>query len=198
MMHVGVAALLLLRHAVSGTSSIATGINSFFRSSHIVEQHRSLDISTACSAEVNDLRELDAFEVQFPVLEKEEYDQHCNNTATSISCNLRDTSLITDFQQICEEDSGGQMIQMNFSASGACVGLGLDVQFFDFPLCAGKSCDSEHFIESYEEKLKMEADLLGGECELELLVSSRGSTLLWSGPITLVIVTVSALSLLGV
>ena len=142
--------------------------------SHVRSQsfERKLDISRSCQEELSILRQSDQFKVKFPQLSESEFQDHCEVSDVEIRCDLDGTSLVDDFRTICEGTSSGKLVEMNMTASGACVGS-VQVMFYDFPLCAGKSCDEETFIESYEEKLKTESTLVGGDCNLDL--TSGGS-----------------------
>ncbi len=132
---------------------------------------RKLDISRTCQDELETLRQSDDFKVQFPTLTESEFIEHCIHTDIGIKCELNGTSLVDDFRTICN-DAGGKLVVMDVIASGACVDF-VNVTFYDFPLCAGMSCDESNFIESYEEKLKLERSLVGGDCVLDL--ASGGS-----------------------
>jgi len=128
---------------------------------------RSLDVSRSCAEELSILRKSEDFQVKFPTLTKQEYEDHCVIYPGHIVCDIRGTSLVTSYQKICEDDAGGRMVQIAMSASGECVNF-VNITFQGFPLCAGKSCNAANFIESYEAKLKTENIIMGSNCEIDL------------------------------
>ena len=132
-----------------------------------ISSSRKLDIARSCQEELSTLRQSAEFKVEFPTLSEFEFMEHCNITINEISCELYGTSLINDFRAICEDNAGGKLVLMNMTASGECVGS-MDVIFYDFPLCAGKSCDEQNLIESYEEKQRTEGELMGSNCILKM------------------------------
>jgi len=141
------------------------------------EKHltRLLDISIGCQEELSELQKLDAFQVQFPSLSEEEFIDYCSATPTKITCIFSGTSLVSDYRKICEDDAGGKMIQINMEANGDCVG-NINVLFFGFPTCAGQSCEAANFVQSYEDKLKTDTEVIGTNCEIRLNDSAFIST----------------------
>ena len=66
------------------------------------------------------------------------------------------------------------MIEVNMEAEGVCIG-NIRVEFWNFPLCSGRSCNAQRFVDSYREKLHTETDFVSGDCRLDLvLVSDSG------------------------
>lgn len=128
---------------------------------------RSLDVSRTCAEELSILRKSEEFQVQFPTLTKQEYEDHCVIYPGLILCDLNGTSLVSNYRKICEDEAGGKMVQIQMTASGECVNF-VNITFQHFPLCAGKSCNAGNFIESYEAKLKTENIIMGSDCELGL------------------------------
>ncbi len=161
--------------------------STFLSSSSITS--RELDISRSCQEELATLRESEQFHVKFPHLNETEFNDHCTFSETGITCDLDGTSLVDSYRTICEDDSGGKVVQMNITASGECVGVNITMNHF--PLCAGKSCDEGRFIESYEAKLKTEAEFTGDDCFVDLTATASSSTriLIFGLPTTTVGIT---------
>ena len=121
--------------------------------------------------ELATLRQSEEFKVQFPTLSQPEFMEHCIVTTVHIKCDLNGTSLVDNFREICE-DASGKVVPINVQAAGSCVDF-VNVTFYGFPTCAGRSCNDATYIEAYEQKLKLESSLVGENCVLDL--TSGGS-----------------------
>ena len=137
-----------------------------------IKKLRSLGTSDPCQDEVQTLRQSnDIFQVKFPVLSKTEFKEHCIMSETAISCDLNNTLMVETYRTQCEEDAGGTMVQVNMDANGGCVGNKL-ITFLQYPLCMGGTCDVGEFIDSYEDTLQANTDLVGDDCTLDITTTS--------------------------
>mmetsp|Transcript_14295 Transcript_14295/g.18060 ORF Transcript_14295/g.18060 Transcript_14295/m.18060 type:complete len:220 (+) Transcript_14295:63-722(+) len=132
------------------------------------------DISRRCKEELVALQKSNEFQVEFPQLTQEEFQQHCKSSVEGISCDLENTHLIEQYKSICEDGAGGSTVRINMAADGGCVG-NVKVEFWNFPVCTGRSCDAVRFVDSYREKLHTETDFIVGDCKVELSLASTSS-----------------------
>lgn len=151
------------------------GIMSKITQLHSSSRDRSLaDISMRCQKELLTLQNSKEFEVEFPQLTEGEFQQHCTSSVKGISCDLQNTDLISQYRSICEDGAGGSTVRINMVADGVCVG-NIKVEFWNFPICTGRSCDADRFVDSYREKLHTETDFIVGDCRVDLSLASTSS-----------------------
>mmetsp|Transcript_9573 Transcript_9573/g.11140 ORF Transcript_9573/g.11140 Transcript_9573/m.11140 type:complete len:217 (+) Transcript_9573:209-859(+) len=147
---------------------------------------RHLDISVTCREEQTELEQSEEFKYTFPSLSQDEFSIFCINTTTEIFCDLAGTSMVTEFQILCG-DAGGKTVLTGVEANGSCTD-NLLVTFVDFPICIGKSCDSGNFVESLEEKLKSDMELLSAGCSFDLTSSSNSNRIIHTATTTVALV----------
>ncbi len=49
------------------------------------------------------------------------------------------------------------------------------VEFWNFLLCTGQSCNPKRFVDSYREKLHTETDFVNEDCSIGLMLASESS-----------------------